>query len=42
MPDKHSIHIKWGKLQIGAVGIPAVVLTVLVAIIAVGRFWGAW
>jgi len=41
MPNHHSIYIKWGKLQIGAVGIPAV-LTVLVAIVVFGLFRGAW
>ena len=41
MADNHRIFIKWGKLQIGAFGIPAV-LTILLGIVALGRLWGAW
>lgn len=39
----HSLFLRWGKLEIGAVGIPAV-LTVLAAIVLliVSRTIGIW
>jgi hypothetical protein len=35
------LHLKCGKLEITAYGIPAVA-AVLIVIVALGRFWTAW
>jgi hypothetical protein len=42
-PPPHGLYLKWGKFQIGAFGIPAV-LTVLAAmvLVALGRAQGWW
>jgi hypothetical protein len=42
-PPPHGLYLKWGKFQIGAFGIPAV-LTVfgVIVLAAVGRAAGWW
>jgi hypothetical protein len=39
----HGLFLKWGRLQIGAYGIPAIV-TVCIAVLALffGRWFGLW
>ncbi len=37
----HAIYLKWGKCEVKAVGIPAV-LTVLIVVATLSRLWGVW
>lgn len=39
----HGLYIKWGRFQMGASGVPALVTLMLaLAIVLLGRILGAW
>jgi hypothetical protein len=42
-PPRHGLFLKWGRLQVGASGIPALMLVAFtIAMAFAGRLLGAW
>lgn len=42
MEPPHAIYLRWGKLHLGVLGIPAVIVTALVLGAVFGRSLGLW